>query len=106
MLEDEPPKTLKPLQRNVAEINTIMHFSTTLSFFLAALVAAAPSYNNQGNVDTQKRGLVTFIMTEPNCPALKNYCTHCNDDFNCETDPRCEWCYRYKQFGNGNEDDD
>ncbi|KAI1424440.1 hypothetical protein F5Y12DRAFT_715201 [Xylaria sp. FL1777] len=98
-----------------------MHSSMIFSFFLAALVAAAPSPNGQGNnVDAYKRELVTFVMTEPDCAAIKDYCTHCNGfvstpllippsiptnpregtDFNCETDPRCEWCYTNKQFGN------
>ncbi|GAW11559.1 hypothetical protein ANO14919_009060 [Xylariales sp. No.14919] len=78
-----------------------MHFTTTLSFFLAALVAATPYQfsNGQGNADTQQPGLVTLIMSEPDCPSIKDYCTHCNGDFNCETDPRCEWCYKHKQFG-------
>ncbi|KAI8955671.1 hypothetical protein F4801DRAFT_275330 [Xylaria longipes] len=80
-----------------------MHASTVISVFLAALVAASPVRNGQsGDVDTQtKRGLVTFVMTEPDCPAIEAYCTHCNGDFNCETDPRCEWCYAHHQFGNG-----
>ncbi|KAF2967943.1 hypothetical protein GQX73_g5629 [Xylaria multiplex] len=75
-----------------------MQFSTTLSLFFVALVAAAPSPSH-GDADMQTRGLVTFVMTEPNCEALKEYCTHCNGDFNCETDPRCEWCYEHKKFG-------
>ncbi|KAI3324659.1 hypothetical protein HD806DRAFT_51569 [Xylariaceae sp. AK1471] len=70
-----------------------MYFSTILGLFLAALAAAAPCQ------DTHKRGLVTFIMTEPDCVSLKDYCTNCNDDFNCETDPRCEWCYEHDKFG-------
>ncbi|KAI0548927.1 hypothetical protein F4679DRAFT_289509 [Xylaria curta] len=74
-----------------------MYVSTIISVFLAALVAAAPSRN------VDKRGLVTFQMTEPDCPAIETYCTHCNGDFNCETDPRCEWCYENHKFGNGKE---
>ncbi|KAI1743230.1 hypothetical protein F4680DRAFT_409583 [Xylaria scruposa] len=70
-----------------------MYISTIISVFLAALVAAAPSHN------IDKRGLVTFQMTEPDCPAIESYCTNCNGDFNCETDPRCEWCYEHDKFG-------
>ncbi|KAI0538886.1 hypothetical protein GGR58DRAFT_500673 [Xylaria digitata] len=82
-----------------------MHFSTTLSFFLAALAAAAPSpsYNKHGDAEMQKRDFVTFVMTEPDCPAIKDYCTHCHGDFNCQTDPRCEWCYKHKKFGPSDE---
>ncbi|KAI0409930.1 hypothetical protein F4802DRAFT_6949 [Xylaria palmicola] len=76
-----------------------MYFSTVLSLFLAALAAAVPT-PGQGNADVSKRGLVTFVMTEPDCHAIENYCKHCNGDFNCETDPRCEWCYQHHQFGN------
>ncbi|KAI0877173.1 hypothetical protein GGS24DRAFT_159719 [Hypoxylon argillaceum] len=77
-----------------------MYFSTIFGLFLAALVTAAPSssHSGQGTIVTQKRGLVTFVMTEPDCPSLKSYCTTCNDDFNCETDPRCEWCYEHDKF--------
>ncbi|KAI0509082.1 hypothetical protein F5B22DRAFT_649358 [Xylaria bambusicola] len=87
-----------------------MHFSTILSIFLAALVAAAPTTppndSTATNTDTYEPDLVTFVMTVPNCPAIKDYCTHCNGDFNCDTDPRCEWCYHNKQFGTdgGNSD--
>ncbi|KAI0444381.1 hypothetical protein F4803DRAFT_511716, partial [Xylaria telfairii] len=77
-----------------------MYASTIISIFLAALAAATPIHNGQGDTDAApKRGLVTFVMTEPNCPVLKEYCTHCNGDFNCETDPRCEWCYEHHMFG-------
>ncbi|KAI0466679.1 hypothetical protein F4859DRAFT_497001 [Xylaria cf. heliscus] len=72
-----------------------MYASAIISVFLAALAAASPYRNSQ-----RERGLVTIIMTEPDCPALKAYCTNCNGDFNCETDPRCEWCYEHGQFGN------
>ncbi|KAI0097932.1 hypothetical protein GGR51DRAFT_455952 [Nemania sp. FL0031] len=54
-----------------------MYFSTVVSLFLAALATAAPS-SSQGNVDARDRGLVTFVMTEPNCPSLESYCTNCN----------------------------
>ncbi|KAI1756844.1 hypothetical protein F4782DRAFT_283170 [Xylaria castorea] len=73
-----------------------MYVSTVISVFLAALVAAAPSRRS-----ADERGLVTFQMTEPDCPAIEAYCTHCNGDFNCQTDPRCEWCYAHHKFGNG-----
>ncbi|KAI1155511.1 hypothetical protein F4825DRAFT_447415 [Nemania diffusa] len=58
-----------------------MYFSTIFGLFLAALVTAAPSssHNGQGTIVTQKRGLVTFVMTEPDCPSLKSYCTTCNE---------------------------
>ncbi|KAI1128750.1 hypothetical protein F5Y10DRAFT_264782 [Nemania abortiva] len=79
-----------------------MYASTILSLFLAALATAAPSSSHigQGSVETREPGLVTFVMTEPDCPSLKAYCTNCGDDFNCETDPRCEWCYEHGQFDN------
>ncbi|GAW25665.1 hypothetical protein SAMD00023353_1002750 [Rosellinia necatrix] len=72
-----------------------MYTSTILSLFLAALAAAAPSPIEQRRAPK----LVTFVMTEPDCPSIEYYCKHCNDDFNCETDPRCEWCYQHDKFG-------
>ncbi|KAI0975297.1 hypothetical protein F4678DRAFT_322290 [Xylaria arbuscula] len=91
-----------------------MQFSTITSLFLAALAtasAAPPSSSTRGissscfqdMVDATGGQVVTFVMTTPDCPALKAYCTHCNGDFNCESDPRCEWCYEHKQFGHNGE---
>ncbi|KAI1119032.1 hypothetical protein F5Y14DRAFT_119335 [Nemania sp. NC0429] len=77
-----------------------MYATTVIGLFLAALAAAAPS-------PPPSRNLVTFVMTEPDCPSLESYCTHCNGDFNCETDPRCEWCYEHDRFphhGGGGKD--
>ncbi|KAI1290958.1 hypothetical protein F5Y03DRAFT_401044 [Xylaria venustula] len=83
-----------------------MQFSTITGFFLAALAtaSAAPSSASssscfQSMVDATGNNVVTFVMTTPDCPSIKEYCTHCNGDFNCETDPRCEWCWEHKQFG-------
>ncbi|KAI0881610.1 uncharacterized protein GGS22DRAFT_192246 [Annulohypoxylon maeteangense] len=29
----------------------------------------------------------------PNCTSIQHYCSSCgSEDFDCETDPRCEWC--------------
>ncbi|OTB01322.1 hypothetical protein M426DRAFT_14629 [Hypoxylon sp. CI-4A] len=28
----------------------------------------------------------------PNCASLQDYCKCQNDDFDCETNPSCEWC--------------
>ncbi|KAI8622953.1 hypothetical protein F5Y19DRAFT_29555 [Xylariaceae sp. FL1651] len=72
-----------------------MHFGTIFGLFLAALVAAAPPHNP----GAQRRGLVTIVMSEPDCNEIKDYCTNCNGDFNCESDPRCEWCYENGGFG-------
>lgn len=57
-----------------------MHFSIALSIFVAALAAAAPSSppNGESIVNPNEPELVTFVMTVPNCPAIKDYCTHCN----------------------------
>ncbi|KAH8161783.1 hypothetical protein CIB48_g6460 [Xylaria polymorpha] len=97
----QPPKILKTPQRKAKKRTITMYASTVISVFLVALAAAAPYRNGQADADAEpKRGLVAFIMTEPDCPAIKAYCTHCNGDFNCETDPRCEWCYENHQFGN------
>ncbi|KAK5630435.1 hypothetical protein RRF57_006150 [Xylaria bambusicola] len=134
-----------------------MQFSTILTIFLVDIAAAVPTTPpndaSTTNTDTYEPDLVTFVMTVPNCPAIKDYCTHCNGfvllpipqvpnhkhrpsplsqhrytsittrvsarrdmrepvcsgtttdsssrDFNCQTDPRCEWCYHNKQFGTG-----
>ncbi|KAI1361431.1 hypothetical protein F5Y08DRAFT_342682 [Xylaria arbuscula] len=88
-----------------------MHFTTAVSIFLAALAAAAPSSSppnsgDESTINSHEPELVTFVMTEPNCPAIKDYCTHCNGDFNCQTDPRCEWCYHNKQFGSSSRGSD
>ncbi|KAI2641014.1 hypothetical protein GGS21DRAFT_487343 [Xylaria nigripes] len=78
-----------------------MYFTAILALCLAALGAAVPSpTHNDDHSDIADRGVVTFVMSEPDCPSLKDYCTHCNGDFNCETDPRCEWCYDHGGFGN------
>ncbi|KAI0799179.1 hypothetical protein GGR55DRAFT_702231 [Xylaria sp. FL0064] len=80
-----------------------MQFTTIVALAFAALAAASPSapLKNQGNsINAREPKVVTFVMTEPDCDSLKDYCTHCNGDFNCETDPRCEWCYENDKFGN------
>ncbi|KAI1279334.1 hypothetical protein F5Y07DRAFT_40457 [Xylaria sp. FL0933] len=81
-----------------------MQFTTIVALAFAALAAATPSapLKNHGSSSIKGRepNVVTFIMTEPDCDSLKDYCTHCNGDFNCETDPRCEWCYENDKFGN------
>ncbi|KAI1445956.1 hypothetical protein F5Y02DRAFT_96341 [Annulohypoxylon stygium] len=36
------------------------------------------------------------VKRDIDCPSLQHYCTTCSeDDLNCETDPRCEWCFEY-----------
>ncbi|KAI0397418.1 hypothetical protein F5Y17DRAFT_415456 [Xylariaceae sp. FL0594] len=77
-----------------------MYRYTIIGFFLAALAAASPSSRSSTSVAQPRRGdkTVTFVMTEPDCDSLKDYCTSCNGDFTCETDPRCEWCYENDEF--------
>ncbi|KAI1347502.1 hypothetical protein F5Y01DRAFT_329616 [Xylaria sp. FL0043] len=82
-----------------------MQFTTIVALAFAALAAATPStplknHGSSSSINAGEPKLVTFVMTEPDCGSLKDYCTHCNGDFNCETDPRCEWCYENDQFGN------
>jgi hypothetical protein len=55
-----------------------MYFNTILGLFLAALAAAAPSHHAHHH---HKRGLVTFIMTEPDCDSLRDYCKNCSNEF-------------------------
>ncbi|KAI1819885.1 hypothetical protein F4861DRAFT_546307 [Xylaria intraflava] len=57
-----------------------MYVSTILALYLAALGAAAPSpFHGSGcATDVSVDGRVIFTMTQPDCPALKEYCTHCN----------------------------
>ncbi|KAI3334064.1 hypothetical protein F4824DRAFT_502467 [Ustulina deusta] len=79
-----------------------MHSSTILGLFLAALAAAAPSPNNQGNDGTRTPAPVALVTSGPDCPSIKDYCLHCNDDFTCETNPNCEWCFTNRQFDTSN----
>ncbi|KAI4865503.1 hypothetical protein F4820DRAFT_296036 [Hypoxylon rubiginosum] len=42
----------------------------------------------------QQSIVVRQIVDGVNCTAIKDYCNHCQpDDFQCETDPRCEICF-------------
>ncbi|KAI1436816.1 hypothetical protein GGR50DRAFT_692781 [Xylaria sp. CBS 124048] len=78
-----------------------MYFTTILALCLVALATAAPTAphtNSCKTADEATNGRVTFTMTKPDCPSLLQYCTHCDEDFNCETDPRCEWCYEHGGF--------
>ncbi|KAL7620805.1 hypothetical protein AAE478_009803 [Parahypoxylon ruwenzoriense] len=35
----------------------------------------------------------------PNCTEIEEYCKHCGeDDFQCETNPNCEWCFEHGGF--------
>ncbi|KAI1138104.1 hypothetical protein F5Y05DRAFT_413418 [Hypoxylon sp. FL0543] len=36
----------------------------------------------------------------PDCAAIKDYCKCLDADFNCETDPRCEWCREHNAWNN------
>ncbi|KAI1177284.1 hypothetical protein F4777DRAFT_577091 [Nemania sp. FL0916] len=72
-----------------------MHASTILGFFLASLAVAAPA---PSSASSRALNEVTFVMTEPDCAKLEHYCKNCNGDFNCETDPRCEWCEENGKF--------
>ncbi|KAI0433858.1 hypothetical protein F5Y09DRAFT_338225 [Xylaria sp. FL1042] len=78
-----------------------MHFTTIVALAFAALAAAAPSdsANNQGSIKAREPKVATFDKSEPDCDKLKDYCTHCNGDFDCETNPSCEWCYENDKFG-------
>ncbi|KAI1259200.1 hypothetical protein F5Y18DRAFT_313384 [Xylariaceae sp. FL1019] len=76
-----------------------MQFIVLLLTTLAALTLARPSHQR---VSEKYPNAVAIIMTTPDCAPLESYCTHCNGDFNCQTDPRCEWCDEMGEFGDGN----
>ncbi|KAI0006597.1 hypothetical protein F4779DRAFT_556185 [Xylariaceae sp. FL0662B] len=69
----------------------------SLALFLAARAIAAPSptWNPAPDPVLAARA----AEDGPDCKSIEDYCTHCNGDFNCETDPRCEWCYENDGFG-------
>ncbi|KAI0203581.1 hypothetical protein F4808DRAFT_457851 [Astrocystis sublimbata] len=76
-----------------------MYASTVLSIFLAALAAAAPSRNAAATANDNDPSVVTFdVGRDPDCSAIKYYCTHCNGNFDCDTDPRCDWCRAHHQI--------
>ncbi|KAI1321969.1 hypothetical protein F5Y16DRAFT_57493 [Xylariaceae sp. FL0255] len=60
-----------------------MHYATLITLALAALAAAVPSLV-----------IIDNSMSDPNCTALWDYCSSCDpDDFDCESNPDCEWCF-------------
>ncbi|KAI1076206.1 hypothetical protein F5B20DRAFT_594265 [Whalleya microplaca] len=70
-------------------------FSLALFFAAGAIAAPSPTW-----IPAPDHAVVAAAESDtPDCPSIKDYCTHCNGDFNCETDPRCEWCYENDQFG-------
>ncbi|KAI1816852.1 hypothetical protein GGS20DRAFT_535774, partial [Poronia punctata] len=68
-------------------------------YFIIIFLAALTTATAAALPSPSSHHLVTFVMTEPDCDSLKTYCTSCNGDFNCETDPRCEWCDENDKFG-------
>ncbi|KAI1102480.1 hypothetical protein F4804DRAFT_334233 [Jackrogersella minutella] len=43
---------------------------------------------------------IAAAMTTPDCASLEEYCKCEDGDFNCETDPSCEWCREHNAWGN------
>ncbi|KAI2469596.1 hypothetical protein F4781DRAFT_215652 [Annulohypoxylon bovei var. microspora] len=63
-----------------------------LALALCGAVIAAPAPT--GTITPAPTGVVAAAAEDtPDCAALQHYCESCSgDDFNCETDPNCEWC--------------
>ncbi|KAI1334594.1 hypothetical protein F5Y15DRAFT_285461 [Xylariaceae sp. FL0016] len=79
-----------------------MHYTTFVVAILASLAAAAPDPILPPSPVVQFDPLST-----PNCSAIQDRCENCpEDDFDCESDPSCEWCFDHDGFnqtssGNG-----
>ncbi|KAI0599038.1 hypothetical protein F4775DRAFT_591825 [Biscogniauxia sp. FL1348] len=80
-----------------------MHSNTFFFVVLAlgvASVAAAPTPEPTPLSSSSSSSIIPpTAQSTPDCNALKQYCTNCNGNFNCETDPGCEWCYEHDGFG-------
>ncbi|CAJ2500764.1 Uu.00g036170.m01.CDS01 [Anthostomella pinea] len=75
-----------------------MHFTTVVTLLFAAFAAAAPRPLHHGVKNTV---LPPGLTSEPDCAKMEDYCTSCGgEDFDCETNPSCEWCYENHRFGN------
>ncbi|KAI1454682.1 hypothetical protein F4805DRAFT_460496 [Annulohypoxylon moriforme] len=74
-----------------------MRQSTLLAAALACCgaVIAAPPAMPPTITQAPAPDAVEFAAASstPDCTKIQQYCSSCSsDDFNCETDPNCEWC--------------
>ncbi|KAI1497009.1 hypothetical protein F5X99DRAFT_413544 [Biscogniauxia marginata] len=78
-----------------------MHLVTLLVSIAAIAIAsavAAPTATLERTDAAAVADPAVAARSTPDCKALKEYCTNCQD-FQCETNPGCEWCYEHDAFG-------
>ncbi|KAI1384239.1 uncharacterized protein F4822DRAFT_64359 [Hypoxylon trugodes] len=63
----------------------------TIAFALCGTVLASPAPTRVG-IPAASAVEVHAPEGTPDCTALEEYCKCKTEDFNCQTDPSCEWC--------------
>ncbi|KAI1205666.1 uncharacterized protein F4807DRAFT_278944 [Annulohypoxylon truncatum] len=66
-----------------------------ITFALYGAVLAAPPATSPTTTQAPAPNAVesAHAGNTPDCTSIEHYCKTCSsDDFNCETDPNCEWC--------------
>ncbi|KAI1398021.1 hypothetical protein F4819DRAFT_489946 [Hypoxylon fuscum] len=70
-----------------------------LAAMLCGAVVAVPAPTRTPLPSVTRAQELAAADGTPDCAALEDYCQCHDDDFNCETNPSCEWCREHNAWG-------